>query len=178
MTMRCRTYILIVTLVAAILNMDIHVHADNLTERYKYKEINEFKSLESFNSVEEFESYFQEYIRDCLAHTYGGTAGIPCLIKSQMWDRELNAYYKKLMNLLQEKERKLLHESQLTWIQERNQSAEFIYRMLDITYKGDIGTMYSLMRAYDADKLVTPIIKQRTLLLKTWYEFVENHVNR
>ena len=143
-------------------------------ERYKYKEINEFKSLESFNSIEEFESYFQEYIQDCLNNTSGGTAGIPCLIKSQIWDRELNTYYKKLMNILQEKEKKLLQESQRAWIQERDQSATFNSRLLDIKYEGKMGTMYALMRAGDADGLIAPIVKQRTLLLRTWFEFVES----
>ena len=82
------------------------------------------------------------------------------------------------MNLLQEKERKLLQESQRTWIQERDQSTEFNSRLLDIKYEGEIGTMYSLMRADDVDRLMTPVVKQRTLLLKAWYEFAESQINR
>ena len=175
-----RLAILSAIILAQILSMNFFIHAaqsdsgNHLPERYKYKEINEFKGLESFNSVDEFESYFQEYITDCLAHTGGGTGGNPCLISHKMWDRELNTYYQKLMNLLQEEEKKLLRESQRTWIQERDQSITFNSRLLDIKYKGyEMGTMFSLMRAGDADRLMSPIVKQRALLLKAWYEFVK-----
>lgn len=141
---------------------------------YEYKKIDSFKKLESFKSVEEFELYYNKYIQDCLDHTGGGTGGIPCFKSYEIWDRELNIYYEKLINILGKKEKQMLKASQLAWIKERDKSIEFNSKLLDIEYKNEMGTMYALMRAGDADRLITPIVKQRALQLKNWFEFVEN----
>ena len=140
---------------------------------YKHKTIDYFKTLESFKSVDEFESYYGKYIHDCLDNTYGGTGGIPCLIGYELWDRELNIYYNRLMKVLGEKERELLKESQLAWIKERDYSIAFNFRLLDNKYEKETGTMYQLMRAGDSDEMMTPVVKQRALLLKNWLEFIE-----
>ena len=146
---------------------------------YKYKKIDDFKTLESFKSVSEFESYYYIYIQDCLDHTGGGIGGKPCLIGYEMWDRELNIYYKRLMKTLGEKEKALLREAQRAWIKERDNSIAFNSRLLDIKYKNKIGTMDALIRAEDADDMITPIVKQRALLLKKWLEFIkEQHKNK
>jgi uncharacterized protein YecT (DUF1311 family) len=142
---------------------------------YKYKTIDDFKTLESFKSVDEFESNYNKYIQDCLDNTGGGTGGKPCLIINyEMWDRELNIYYNRLMKVLGEKEKDLLKESQLAWIKERDKSIAFNSSLLDDKYENETGTMYSLLRSDDADSMMTPIVKQRALLLKKWLEFIED----
>ena len=140
---------------------------------FKYKKVDDFKTLESFKSIDEFESSYNKYIEECLDNTGGGTSGIECLIGYELWDRELNIYYNKLMKVLGEKERELLKESQLAWIKERDNSIAFNSRLLDNKYRNETGTMYSLMRAGDADEMMIPIVKQRALLLKKWFEFVK-----
>lgn len=138
---------------------------------YPYKNIDDFKTLESFKSVDEFEASYNKYIQQCLNNTYGGTGGVPCLIGYDMWDRELNIYYSKLLKILGEKEKKLLKESQLAWIKERDATITFNSHLLDKKY-AEPGTMYVLMRANDADKMMIPVVKQRALLLKNWLAFV------
>jgi uncharacterized protein YecT (DUF1311 family) len=140
---------------------------------YNYKKIADFKTLGSFKSVNEFESYYYEYIQDCLDHTGGGIGGKPCLIGYEIWDRELNIYYDRLVKILGEKEKELLKEAQLAWIKERDNSIAFNSRLLDNKYENKIGTMYALIRAEDADNMITPIVKQRAFLLKKWLEFIE-----
>lgn len=91
---------------------------------YNYKKIDDFKTLESFKSVDEFESYCEVYKKDCLANTGGGTGGIQCLNGYEIWDRELNIYYKRLMSILGEKEKQMLKVSQLAWEKERDKSID------------------------------------------------------
>lgn len=81
------------------------------------------------------------------------------------------------MKVLGEKERELLKESQLEWIKERDKSIALNSRLLDDKYANETGTLYSLLRANDADSMMTPIVKQRALLLKKWLEFIENKKN-
>ena len=137
---------------------------------YPYKKVNEFKLLDSFKSIEAFEWIYEKYTKDCLDHTYGGSGGIPCLIGYDMWDRELNISYVKLMKIIEPKDRDLLKQSQLAWVKERDKSLEFNSLLLDKMYT-DSGTMYVLMRAGDAGDMATPVVKQRALLLKKWLKF-------
>jgi uncharacterized protein YecT (DUF1311 family) len=136
-------------------------------EQYKYKDLKEFKTLDSFKSVEEFETYYERYVQDCLDNTYAGTMGIPCYVGYDLWDRELNKYYKKLHFKLNPKEKQILEESQRTWIKDRDLSIKLNSMMLDKEFVNE-GTLYSLIRAGAADGAITPIIKQRALLLRSW----------
>lgn len=137
---------------------------------YQYKKIDDFKTLESYKSVDEFESCYKKYTQHCLDNTDGGSGGAHCFIGYEMWDRELNIYYTKLMKILSAKEKNLLKESQLAWVKERDKSIEFNSRLLDSKYK-EPGTMYILMRAGNAEEMMTPIVKQRALILKKWFDF-------
>ena len=140
--------------------------------RYGYKHIDEFPPLNFYATVEEFEASYQGYVQDCLDNTGGGTGGIPCFIGNELWDRELNNYYGKLKSLLNEKEASALRESQRTWIKERDLSIKFNSMLLDRKYSQQ-GTMFALMRAGAADKAITPIVKQRALVLKSWYDSIK-----
>jgi uncharacterized protein YecT (DUF1311 family) len=127
---------------------------------------NDFPPLSKFKDVEEFESHYQEYIQTCLENTDGGTRSIRCLIGYEMWDRELNIYYKELFDKLDNAGKNALKQSQIAWLKERDLSIRFNSILLDKKYHQKQGTMYSLMRAGDADKLRVPIVKQRALYLK------------
>lgn len=140
---------------------------------YPYKKVDDFKTLESFKSIDEFESGYKKYTQHCLDNTGGGSGGVPCLIGYEIWDRELNIYYSKLMKILGEQEKNLLKESQLAWIKERDKTIDFNSLLLDKKYT-TTGTMYVLMRAGDADAVITLIVKQRALLLKKWLEFIRH----
>lgn len=136
---------------------------------YQYQEVKDFDVFASFKSVEKFEANYEKYVQDCLDNTGGGTGGIPCFIGYDMWDRELNIYYKKLYSQLDKKGKKLLKNSQKAWLTERDLSQKFISMLLDKKYT-ESGTMYLLMRAGDADSMITPIVKHRALTLRKWIE--------
>lgn len=134
---------------------------------FEYKKVNDFNVLSSFNNVHEFEESYASYVQNCLDHTGGGTGGISCFIGSKLWDRELNTYYKKLGAILNNKEK-----SQRRWIKERDTSIEFNSMILNRDYS-EQGTMYALIRAGKVDEMITPIIKERALVLKRWYELLK-----
>ncbi len=135
---------------------------------YRYKQAQDFEWLESFRSVDAFEANYRAYVQDCLDHTYGGSGGVPCFIGEAIWDREMNRYYKRLLSLLDEEEKKLLRNSQRAWLKMRDSSIAFGMRLLGRTE--ETGSMYALMRAGDIDSMVTPMVKQRALMLKQWWE--------
>jgi uncharacterized protein YecT (DUF1311 family) len=139
---------------------------------YDYKEVKDFDVLSSFKSIEEFEANYEKYVQHCLDNTYGGTGGIPCFIGYEMWDRELNIYYKKLYSQLDNNGKQLLKKSQKAWLKERDLSIRFNSLLLDKKYT-EQGTMFLLMRSGDADSMITPIIKQRALILKKWFEYLK-----
>ena len=136
---------------------------------FKYKEVKDFPTLSSFKSVESYEAYYNNYIQDCLDNTYGGSAGIPCLIASKLWDREINIYYEALYSKLNEKERAMLKLSQETWLNERDLIIQLNSVLLDKKYQ-EPGTMFLLMRSGAVSDVITPINKQRALLLKKWLD--------
>ncbi len=143
---------------------------------YSYKEVKDFKTLADFKTVSEFERHYGAYVKDCLDNTYGGTGGIPCFVGYELWDRELNFYYKELMALLGEKEKTLLRDSQRAWVNEKEKTIKFNSALMDNKYPS-MGTMYALIRAGEADSLMTPIVKGRALLLKEWLEDLKNKDN-
>lgn len=135
---------------------------------FSYKKAGDFAPLESYSSVDEFEKYYEDYSQRCL-NTIGG--GSICLMAYEIWDKELNHYYNKLKRILGVDDANYLKESQLAWIEERDKSIDFNSRLLDRKYNQP-GTMYQLMRAGDADRMITPLVKQRVLLLREWLEYV------
>ncbi|TOQ61868.1 hypothetical protein CGG90_24800, partial [Vibrio parahaemolyticus] len=66
--------------------------------------------------------------------------------------------------------KKSLKDSQISWLNTRDKTIEFNSLLLDERYKDKVGTMYIAMRAGDADQAVSPIIKHRALLIKSWLE--------
>ena len=141
-----------------------------LASQFAYKSAKDFKTLEHFKSVEAFEASFAEYEQDCLDNTGGGTGGIPCEeLKYELWDREMNLYYGRLLAKLGPKEKTLLKESQRQWVVVRDNAIALNSALLDRRYDTQ-GTMYQLMRSGDAARILTPMVKQRALMLKAMGE--------
>lgn len=140
---------------------------------FENKDIDSFLKLESFETVEKFESYINKYTQECLDNGFGGTGSIPCFVSYELWDKELNIYYRKLMSKLTAKEKELLKESQKKWLESRDKTIEFNSLMLDKNYDQE-GTMFLLDRANVADSDISEIIKNRALYLKNWYDKLNN----
>ncbi|PZQ08190.1 MAG: DUF1311 domain-containing protein [Aliarcobacter butzleri] len=140
---------------------------------FENKDIDSFLKLESFETVEKFESYINKYTQECLDNGFGGTGSIPCFVSYELWDKELNIYYRKLMSKLTAKEKELLKESQKKWLEFRDKTIEFNSLMLDRNYDQE-GTMFLLARASVADSDISEIIKNRVLYLKNWYDKLNN----
>jgi len=131
---------------------------------FDYKTPKDFKTLENFKSVEAFEASYAEYVQDCFDNTGGGTGGIRCTqLEYELWDREMNIYYKRLLAKVSDPT--ALKESQRLWIQMRDKTIEVNSALLDRRYQ-EQGTMYALMRAGDAARIITPLVKQRALMLR------------
>ena len=133
---------------------------------YTYKTVKDFKTLEHFKTVEAFEASFAGYVQDCLDNTGGGTGGIPCeTISYELWDRELNIYYSRLMKALKPSDQALLKENQKQWLAFRDNAIALNRSLLNRRYDTP-GTMYRLEAAGHASMIVVPMVKQRALMLR------------
>ena len=141
---------------------------------YPYKKAGDFEPLEFYKSVEAFEAKYKTYIQHCLDNSYGGANAGGCYIGYDLWDRELNTYYNILMKALGEKERNLLKDSQRAWIKVLEKTIAFNSALLDKAYPATC-TMNLATRSAYVDDFVTPVVKQRALLLKAWCEYVDAH---
>ncbi len=144
---------------------------------FEYKGVNDFKALSQYANVGEFELAYQSYKQNCLDNTGGGTGGMRCLIDLDIWDRELNIYYKKVYQLLDDEGQKLLKASQRAWIKERDHSIALNTLIVDKKFKDLHGTMHYLMRANDRSTAIYPIVKERALVLKRWYDYINKNKN-
>ncbi|MFT5879885.1 MAG: hypothetical protein ACI86X_001006 [Moritella sp.] len=133
----------------------------------------ELRSLESFQSVADFEAYNTQLKQSCLSNAGNSTHTDCCFNESEIWNRELTIYYKKLRALLSEKEKSSLQTAQQAWKKYRDAVTEFNSQVLANKYADKVGSMYSAMRSGEACEAMAPIIKDRTLFLKTWYEKIK-----
>ena len=161
-----KTIIFSVTL--TLLPITENVGDDFKEENFSFKEVEDFLYLEDFGSVAAFEDYIKNYEQLCIDHTYINSKTVRCFLSYELWDRELNKYYKKLREELPEEGKKFLLHSQRAWIKNRDLAVNFNSFLLDHHYEGVEGTMFIALRAGDADSDISPLIKQRTLLLKRW----------
>jgi len=83
-------------------------------------------------------------------------------IAREDWDKELNKYYKLLMNVLEEDAKAKLKKSQIKWIEFRDLEYEFSSEM----YSDMQGTMWKIVAAGRRCE----IVKARALALKDYYE--------
>ena len=144
-------------------------------QSFEERPVENFLTLSEFSSVGEFEQYIDTYVQDCLDHSYGGSLSVRCFIRYEVWDRELNNYYRRLYRSLSVDGKERLKNSQLSWLKTRDTAIEFNSFLLDQRYKNKSGIMYIAMRAGDADQAISPMIKHRALLLKSWLAVQGQH---
>ena len=82
-----------------------------------------------------------------------------------LWESELNIKYVDLRNLLSEKQKLALRDSQRQWIIFR----DLEFKVIDAFYSTLDGTMYTPMRA--ADRL--EIVKSRVLQLNSYVALIK-----
>lgn len=106
------------------------------------------------------------WLENCIEKDSSTAGMIKCSGKAyEMWDKEMNKVYQKLMKKLSPEEKELLKESQKQWLKFRD--AEF--KFIDNLYLG-IATMIPVMKY--GQKL--DILKQRTLQLKEYLNDVND----
>ena len=103
--------------------------------------------------------------QQCLDSTQNQTTAgmIGCTIRARDdWDKNLNKYYKLLMQALSGDEKVKLKTAQKNWLIFRNSELAFTSTL----YNNMDGTMWSVIKVQnDAD-----LIKQRALALEAYYE--------
>lgn len=92
------------------------------------------------------------------------TAGsIECEYTARIaWDKEMNKYYKLLMEVLKPVEKKQLKDSQRTWLEYRDKEMNFASTF----YKNMDGTAWLVIHA----SRLTTIVRQRAQELENYYE--------
>jgi uncharacterized protein YecT (DUF1311 family) len=84
----------------------------------------------------------------------------------EMWDVELNKYYKLLIGILDENSKNELKYAETMWIKYRDSE----FRNINNIYAKMEGTMYIPMYVYAKMN----IVKERALKLKDYYELLTN----
>ncbi len=104
-------------------------------------------------------------LSDCM-EKYPSTKGVlECVdIAYQKWDHELNSYYQKLMDILDDEGKASLKEAQNKWVEFRDLEFTNIANI----YSFKEGTMYLPMQALDK----MGIVKRRALDLRDFYELL------
>jgi uncharacterized protein YecT (DUF1311 family) len=146
-------------------------------KEFKFLSVDDFAPLREFNKTEEFEESYSKYIQECLDRRLTDSQGVGCLIEYNLWDRELNYYYKQLMQILSEKEQASLRVAQRLWIKERDKEFRALTEKIKIKIQEDYsdeieigGKMYSLLLEGGKSSEFVPIVKVKALELKHMYE--------
>ncbi len=138
---------------------------------FTYKDLKDFKNLDDFKTIQEFETYIDEYVQNCLDNTWGGTGGIPCFdVRPNLWIREMEIVYNRLNKILNSDEKIKLEQSQKAWSHYRDSIVNLNSDCLDKVYSNREGTRFALMRVGDEEKILTFLIENRVLILRTLLE--------
>ena len=135
---------------------------------YDYKETKDFKTLEETGGITVFEESFAPYVKDCLDNTFGGTGGIPCLLVSELWGREVGIYLARVKKDSRKEALPKLVALEEAWNKSDEGSIELNSSLMDKIHDTR-GTMYQLMRAGNVDRIFTSINKKRTVMLRLWH---------
>ena len=157
------------TAVALACLLSLSLTSVSFASEFKEREIKDFRSLDSFDSVSQFDQYIEGYTQECLDNSYGGSLSVRCFVAYELWDRELNKYYKLLRKSLSSEDQAALKAGQLSWLKSRDETIAFNNTVLNQRYAGQRGTMYTALRADEANAAMAPVIRQRALLLKQWH---------
>lgn len=111
---------------------------------------------------QEKQSEIDSLYKNCIEKNPSTQGVIRCAsIAEEAWDKEMNKYYKLLMDVLKDDEKTKLKDSQLKWVVFRDSEFDFSGTM----YYNLGGTMWLVV---NADKRAD-IVKSRTLELKDYY---------
>jgi uncharacterized protein YecT (DUF1311 family) len=131
--------------------------------------------LRSFSNPTLFDQAIIAKQQVCLDESGGGSKAVACFTTYyQEWDEELNYYYGRLRSILNADEKEKLKTAQLAWIKSRDEARVLNSAVMDKLYADKEGTMYVAIRSGHVSELMTPITKQRALLLKQWYDDIQN----
>ncbi len=102
-------------------------------------------------------------LNKCLSKNQSDVGMGDCFIKSQdLWDKELNKYYKLLLSVLDTSAQQKLKEAQRQWILFRDKEIQLIHD----AYGSNDGSMWNLAIA---DR-INQLIRQRAVDLIGYYE--------
>jgi uncharacterized protein YecT (DUF1311 family) len=105
------------------------------------------------------------YLDSCMEKNPSTIGMVKCTEEAiQMWDNELNKYYKILMKVLDEESAKTLKASELKWIEFKEMELKNIEKI----YSKMEGTMYIPMKYYAKME----IVKTRALQLGNFYDLL------
>ena len=107
----------------------------------------------------------EKELTDCMDKNPSTMGVLDCIDAAyQKWDDELNIYYKKLMEILDEEGKTSLKNAQKKWIEFR----DLEFKNIQNIYSFKEGTMYLPMQALDK----MDIVKRRALELKDFFELL------
>lgn len=109
-----------------------------------------------------------KYLDSCMEKDYSTFGMVKCTEEAiQMWDDELNKYYKLLMKILDEESAKTLKASEIQWIEFKEKEMKNIEQI----YSKMEGTMYIPMKYYAKME----VIKTRALQLANFYDLLKEN---
>ncbi|SOB75331.1 Protein of unknown function [Marinobacter sp. LV10R510-11A] len=136
------------------------------------KSLNDLPMLADFESVKSYDQYLEGYGMWCIEKSKAEISTPNCFVRYEAWDRELNLQYQLLMEVLTKKSKALLRTVQRDWIKSRDSMIDFNSHLLDDKYEvSDMNTFIGV-RANEADRAISPVVKERTLQLESWREMV------
>jgi uncharacterized protein YecT (DUF1311 family) len=104
-------------------------------------------------------------LSECMDKDPSTMGVLECIdIAYQKWDDELNTYYKKLLEILDEEGKTFLKDAQRKWIEFR----DLEFKNIQSIYSFKEGTMYLPMQAFDK----MDIVKNRARELKDYFELL------
>ncbi len=142
---------------------------------FDLRSLGDFKPLSYYSSVDLFEQVIQQYSEECVTKLGPNTNTEHCFVESDLWQRELDYYYPRLLELLNEKDKLALQEAQLLWIQSGEKS-DSIYQT---TLEQNASEYTARYNKYNrVNQHIAQRVKARALMIKEMYEINERIVNR
>jgi uncharacterized protein YecT (DUF1311 family) len=121
----------------------------------------------SVSKAQESSHPIDKYMDSCMEKDYSTAGMVKCTEEAmEMWDVELNKYYKLLIGILDENSKNELKYAETMWIKYRDSE----FRNINNIYAKMEGTMYIPMYVYAKMN----IVKERALKLKDYYELLTN----
>ncbi|RPI14052.1 MAG: DUF1311 domain-containing protein [Ignavibacteriae bacterium] len=119
----------------------------------------------SFNIYAQDNNPIDKELSECMDKNPSTQGNIQCIDKAyEKWDKQLNDYYQKLLDKLDDKADEKLKEAQRKWIEFR----DLEFTNIESIYSYKDGTMYLPMLALDKME----IVKKRAIELKSYYEIL------